>query len=145
MSLRGAVDDAAGRARYHTRHYLEKSIFYVRRLPGLRTIYTSDKLHACEVKSERAVGATEMREAGVPLKQVGRYTIFDQIGAGGMATVHLARFAGPAGFSRVVAVKHLLPHLSLDTEFRALIVEEARTASRVRHPNVVPTLDVVVD
>jgi serine/threonine protein kinase len=86
-----------------------------------------------------------MREAGVPLKQVGRYTIFDQIGAGGMATVHLARFAGPAGFSRVVAVKHLLPHLSLDTEFRALIVEEARTASRVRHPNVVPTLDVVVD
>src|SRR5436190_8518337 len=83
--------------------------------------------------------------AGAPLKQVGRYTIFDQIGAGGMATVHLARFAGPAGFSRVVAIKHLLPQLSLDGEFKALIVDEARTASRVRHPNVVPTLDVVVE
>lgn len=79
------------------------------------------------------------------MKQVGRYTIFDQIGSGGMATVHLARFGGPAGFSRVVAIKHLLPHLSLDAEFKALIVEEARTASRVRHPNVVPTLDVVVE
>ena len=87
----------------------------------------------------------ETIEAGAPLRQVGRYTIFDQIGAGGMATVHLARFSGPAGFSRVVAVKHLLPHLSFDAEFKALIVEEARTASRVRHPNVVPTLDVVVD
>src|SRR5262249_37442788 len=46
-----------------------------------------------------------------PKQQVGRYAIFDEIAAGGMATVHLARFAGPLGFSRVVAAKRLHPHL----------------------------------
>ncbi len=87
----------------------------------------------------------EGREISSPLKQVGRYTIFQQIAAGGMATVHLARFGGPAGFSRVVAVKHLHAHLSADPQFRAMFIEEARLVSRIRHPNVVPTLDVVVN
>jgi serine/threonine protein kinase len=87
----------------------------------------------------------EGNEIGNPRQQVGRYTIFHQIAAGGMATVHLARFAGPAGFSRVVAVKHLHPHLCADPEFRAMFIDEARLVSRIRHPNVVPTLDVVVN
>jgi hypothetical protein len=30
----------------------------------------------------------------VPQQQVGRYAIYDEIASGGMATVHLARFAG---------------------------------------------------
>ena len=34
---------------------------------------------------------------------VGRYAIFDEIAAGGMATVHLGRLIGAGGFSRVVA------------------------------------------
>jgi serine/threonine-protein kinase len=78
-----------------------------------------------------------------PIKRVGRYAIFQQIAAGGMATVHLARLAGPVGFRRVVAVKALHPHLCQDPEFKAMLIEEARLAARIRHPNVVPTLDVV--
>ena len=78
-------------------------------------------------------------------KQVGRYTIFQQIAAGGMATVHLARFTGPMGFTRVVAVKHLHQHLSSDPAFRAMFIDEARLVSRIRHPNVVPTLDVIAE
>jgi serine/threonine-protein kinase len=77
-------------------------------------------------------------------RQIGRYSISHQIAAGGMATVHLARLAGPVGFSRVVAVKHLHPHLSGDPQFKAMLIDEARLAARVRHPNVVPILDVVV-
>jgi eukaryotic-like serine/threonine-protein kinase len=77
-------------------------------------------------------------------QQVGRYAIFDEIAAGGMATVHLARLAGPVGFSRVVAVKRLHPHLLDDQEFKAMFLDEARLAARIRHPNVVPTLDVLV-
>ena len=85
------------------------------------------------------------RERGGPPRQLGLYSIFHQIASGGMATIHLARFSGSAGFPRVVAVKHLHPHLSADPAFRAIFIDEARRVSRLRHPNVVPTLDVVVE
>ncbi len=47
------------------------------------------------------------------------------------------------GFSRVVAIKRLLPHLLQNREFTEMLLNEARLAARVRHPNVVATLDVV--
>jgi serine/threonine-protein kinase len=74
---------------------------------------------------------------------LGRYALYGEIAAGGMATVHLARLLGPVGFSRTVAIKRLHPHLAKDPEFVAMFLEEARLAARVRHPNVVSTLDVV--
>jgi serine/threonine-protein kinase len=74
---------------------------------------------------------------------VGRYAIFDEIAAGGMATVHLGRLLGAGGFSRVVAIKKLHPQFSKDDEFSAMFMDEARLAARIRHANVVQTLDVV--
>jgi len=74
---------------------------------------------------------------------VGRYAIFDAIGSGGMATVHLARVAGPAEFSRVFAVKRLHPEIARDPELRAMFAAEARTMARIRHANVVSIVDVV--
>jgi serine/threonine-protein kinase len=74
---------------------------------------------------------------------IGRYVLYDEIAAGGMATVNLGRLVGPAGFSRTVAVKRLHPHLAKDPDFVAMFLDEARVAARIRHPNVVPTLDVV--
>jgi serine/threonine-protein kinase len=74
---------------------------------------------------------------------VGRYAIYDPIAAGGMGTVHLARLLGPSGFSRTVAVKRLHPNLTSDEEFASMLIDEARIAARIRHPNVVSTLDVV--
>src|SRR5271165_3832654 len=74
---------------------------------------------------------------------VGRYAIFDRIAAGGMATVHVARLVGEGGFARTVAVKRLHPQFALDPEFVAMFLDEARLAARIRHPNVVPTLDIV--
>jgi TolB-like protein len=74
---------------------------------------------------------------------IGRYAIYDQIAAGGMGSVHLARLIGPAGFSRTVVVKRLLRHLTTGPEFPTMLIDEARVASRIRHPNVVSTLDVV--
>jgi serine/threonine-protein kinase len=79
----------------------------------------------------------------MPALLVGRYVLHGEIASGGMATVSFGRAAGAAGFSRAVAIKRLLPHLARDPEFRAMFVDEARLAARVRHPNVVPTLDVV--
>src|SRR5258706_323466 len=60
-----------------------------------------------------------------------------------MATVHFGRLLGPAGFARTVAVKRLHPQFAKDAEVVAMFLAEARLAARIRHPNVVPTLDVV--
>jgi serine/threonine-protein kinase len=74
---------------------------------------------------------------------IGRYAIYGEIAAGGMATVHLGRLLGEAGFSRTVAIKRLHEHFAKDPDFVAMFLDEARLASRVRHPNVVSILDVV--
>jgi serine/threonine-protein kinase len=60
-----------------------------------------------------------------------------------MATIRLGMICGDAGFSRVVAVKHLHEHIARDPDFAAMLLDEARLASRIRHPNVVTILDVV--
>ncbi len=73
----------------------------------------------------------------------GRYALFDEIAAGGMATVHLGRLIGPVGFSKTVAIKRLHPNLARDPEFVSMFLDEARLAARIHHPNVVSTLDVV--
>jgi eukaryotic-like serine/threonine-protein kinase len=78
-----------------------------------------------------------------PLKILGKYALYDVIASGGMARIHLARLHGPAGFSRTVVVKRLYPHFVADPDFVAMFLDEARLSSRLRHPNVVPTLDVV--
>jgi serine/threonine protein kinase len=74
---------------------------------------------------------------------LGRYAIGESFASGGMGTVHLGRLRGAGGFSRVVAVKRLYPGYAGDAKFREMLLEEARLASRIRHPNVVSTLDVL--
>src|SRR5215475_646776 len=75
--------------------------------------------------------------------RVGRYVLYGPIASGGMATVHLGRLLGAKGFARIVAIKRLHPHLACEPELVAMLLDEARVASRLHHPNVVPTLDVV--
>ena len=76
---------------------------------------------------------------------IGRYALYGEIASGGMATVHLGRLLGPAGFSRTVAIKKLHPQFAKDPDFSLMFVDEARLVARIRHPNVVPTIDVVSD
>ncbi|WP_052376849.1 serine/threonine-protein kinase, partial [Chondromyces apiculatus] len=77
--------------------------------------------------------------------QIGRYLLLDRIAAGGMASVHLGRLMGEVGFSRMVAIKRLHPNYARNPEFVAMLSDEARLAARIRHPNVVPTLDVLAE
>jgi serine/threonine protein kinase len=93
------------------------------------------------VAPERArEGTSGSRPPGL---MVERYAVFDEFAAGGMATVHFARLIGAHGFRRTVAVKRLLPHLTRNHDFALMLIDEARLAARVCHPNVVATLDVV--
>ncbi len=57
--------------------------------------------------------------------------------------MHFGRLLGPVGFSRTVAIKRLHAQFAQDPEFVSMFLDEARLAARIRHPNVVPTLDVV--
>jgi serine/threonine protein kinase len=76
--------------------------------------------------------------------RVGRYSLRDVIASGGIGTVHLGKLRGDAGFSRIVAIKRLDPLVAQEPEFVKMLLDEARLTGRVRHPNVTPTLDVVM-
>ena len=77
-----------------------------------------------------------------PLR-LGRYAVYEAIASGGMATVYFGRLLGEGGFTRSVAIKRLHAHLAQNPEFSSMLLEEARLAGRIRHPNVVSALDVV--
>src|SRR5262245_18260990 len=76
---------------------------------------------------------------------VGRYAVYDEIAAAGMVTVHFGRLVGPIRYSRTVAIKRLHPQFARDPEYAAMFFDEARLAARIRHPNVVPVIDVLAD
>lgn len=79
--------------------------------------------------------------------QVGKYQLIAELGRGGMANVYLAVTTSPLGFdfSKLVVVKKLREHLKEDSEFVTMLLDEARIAARLNHPNVVQTLEVGED
>ncbi len=68
----------------------------------------------------------------------GRYHIQSRIARGGMATVYLAT---DSRLDRPVALKIMHQHLAEDPTFRSKFVQEARSAARLTHPNVVNVFD----
>jgi serine/threonine-protein kinase len=80
-------------------------------------------------------------QADPPPAVVGQYALHDRIAAGGMAAVHLGRALAPV--SRTVAIKRLHPHMLAEPGAASMFAEEARISTRVHHPNVVPTIDVL--
>lgn len=75
-------------------------------------------------------------------RRLGRYEALKKVAKGGMATVYLGRALGEGGFQRLVAIKLMHEHYANEPEFEAMFLDEAMLAARIRHPNVVPTLDV---
>lgn len=73
---------------------------------------------------------------------LGRYRVVDEIGVGGMASVHLARMDGPGGFQKWVAIKRIHPHLVEDETFVNMFLDEARVAARISHPNVASVFEL---
>jgi serine/threonine protein kinase len=71
-----------------------------------------------------------------------RYEVIAQIASGGMGTVFLARLEGVGGFQRLCALKLMHPHLAQDPQFVAMLLDEAKLAARIHHPNAVSILDV---
>jgi serine/threonine-protein kinase len=84
----------------------------------------------------------DIRAQGGGTYFLGRYRVVDEIGIGGMASVHLARMDGPGGFQKWVAIKKIHPHLVEDESFVQMFLDEARVAARISHPNVATVFDL---
>jgi serine/threonine-protein kinase len=59
-----------------------------------------------------------------------------------MAEVHLARQQGPRKFEKIVVVKTVRPALASHPQIATMLLEEARIAALVKHPNVVDIYDL---
>jgi serine/threonine-protein kinase len=79
------------------------------------------------------------------VRTVGRYALQHEIASGGMASVYLGKLRGPVGFSPIVAIKRPHPQFAKDPEFVRMFLDEARLAGRIRHPNIVPVIDVIAE
>ena len=82
------------------------------------------------------------REPLSPGQALGRYELLAQVARGGMGEVWAARLQGPRGFQKLVAIKTLLPELRDDPRIEKMLLEEARIASAIQHPNVVQTTEL---
>jgi serine/threonine-protein kinase len=77
-----------------------------------------------------------------PLPRLGpKYRLERRRARTGMVEFFLAVHEGPAGFSRKVLVKTLLPSLSHEPQFVKLFLEGARVAAQFTHPNIAHTYD----
>jgi serine/threonine-protein kinase len=65
----------------------------------------------------------------------GRYSLDREIGRGGMGVVYLAN---EVDLDRPVAIKLLPPDRAANPRLRARFLQEARTAAKLSHPNIIP-------
>ncbi|WP_165373183.1 protein kinase domain-containing protein [Sorangium cellulosum] len=75
-----------------------------------------------------------------PGDTIGPYELLFPAAVGGMAAVWAARLRRPNGSYQIVAVKVLSDAMRGDDDARAMFLDEACTASRILHPNVVHIL-----
>jgi eukaryotic-like serine/threonine-protein kinase len=74
----------------------------------------------------------------------GRYRLIRRIATGGMGEVFLAETDGPAGITKRVVIKRILPHLARDERFVERFLDEGRVMVQLSHGNLVAVFDVGV-
>lgn len=72
----------------------------------------------------------------------GRYTLFEQIGKGGMAEIFLARDRSELGATRLSVVKRILPVFADEPRFSEMLIHEAKLAARLSHRCIVQVFDL---
>ncbi|MFL5077622.1 MAG: protein kinase domain-containing protein, partial [Microvirga sp.] len=75
-------------------------------------------------------------------ERFGQYTLLEKIAAGGMAEVWKARMRGVEGFQKTVAIKKILSHMTDNSEFVGMFIDEAKLAAQLSHPNIVHIYDL---
>ncbi len=75
-------------------------------------------------------------------RRLGRYTLFEHIGKGGMAEIYLARAETELGATRLAVVKQILPAYADDPRFSEMLIHEAKLAARLGHKHIVQVFDL---
>jgi eukaryotic-like serine/threonine-protein kinase len=75
-------------------------------------------------------------------ERFGAYTVYECLGAGGMATVHRASIELEDDETREVALKRLLPQFAGDKQFVDDFIREGKLAAELQHPNIVRILEL---
>ncbi len=75
-------------------------------------------------------------------QRFGQYTLLERIAVGGMAEVWKARMRGLEGFQKTVAIKKILPHMTHNSEFVSMFIDEAKLAAQLSHPNIIHIYDL---
>ena len=71
----------------------------------------------------------------------GKYLLFNKIATGGMAELYRAKSTGVQGFEKLVAIKTILPHLTVEEILITSFIDEAKIAALLQHPNIVQIYD----
>ncbi|MBW1871899.1 MAG: serine/threonine protein kinase [Deltaproteobacteria bacterium] len=82
------------------------------------------------------------KKDGVVGEKFGKYELVRKLAVGGMAEIFLATHLGPEGFKKHVAIKRILPHLTEDSDFVTMFLDEARLVARFNHPNLVQIFEL---
>jgi serine/threonine-protein kinase len=77
-----------------------------------------------------------------PVERYGRFEILGRIGRGGMAEILLARERSPAGSTRHLVIKRVLPEISDNREMLHMFLDEARVVMGLSHPNLCQIYEV---
>lgn len=72
----------------------------------------------------------------------GKYYLLERVALGGMAEIYKAKTFGAVGFEKLLAIKRILPHMSQNTEFINMLVDEAKIAVQLNHTNIVQVFDL---
>ena len=113
-------------------------------IPGVGVdVDVSPSWPAAEPKPH-AVGFTRTMVAPPPesnLGTLGRYTLMDKLGEGGMAEVFVAVAHGAEGFQRQFVVKRLRAELVSNKAAIAHFIDEAKLGSSLVHSNIIAVFD----
>ena len=135
---RDVAQNAGSAARIQAPHHDELRRLYLRQGHGIAIICSPlGRLARIPPGARFSLGKSVVASQLTEPIQFGKYSLFELIGRGGMAEVYKGRIQGPAGFERTFVVKRILPHLSGDTTFIKMFVEEAKLSARLAHPNIV--------
>ena len=76
------------------------------------------------------------------MQRLGPFELVRELAVGGMAELYLAKTTGVAGFEKYVALKTIHSNFAENPDFIAMLVNEAKLAVQLSHPNIAQTFDL---
>ncbi|MCX6554562.1 MAG: protein kinase [Candidatus Aminicenantes bacterium] len=106
-----------------------------------------------EVKAEPAIESKKIsvKEETKPEKkpapvdnpnELGDYVLLGLIARGGMAEIYKAKRKGVKGFEKIIAIKKILSGYGEDDKYVEMLVDEAKIAAELSHPNIIQIYDL---